>query len=194
MECPESLSRLSTFFRLILIIPVVFFLALLQGSSFNSGASDDVTNVTISGAAALVFAAWCTIIVRRNIPHFLFDFMVAVHRFANRAAAYIFLLTDKYPAFEGDWFLQFEVDYPERLTWWKIFFWKVITAIPHFIILFFLALAMFVVVTIAWFAILFTGQYPRGLHTFVVGVMRWGSRVTLYVESLTDEYPPFSLD
>ena len=67
-------------------------------------------------------------------------------------------------------------------------------AIPHYIVLFFLWIALIVVVIIAWFAILFTGRYPRGMFDFVEGVIRWGARVVAYAFTLvTDRYPPFSL-
>jgi len=199
MEYPERLSRLATFFRIILAIPVVIFLALIgtQSLNFSGYNAGDATN---AGAAAgsfggsIVLAIWVTILLRRNIPRWLFDFQVAVHRFTYRAYAYFALLTDKYPAFEGNWDLQYWVDYPERPSRWRLLFWKLITSIPHFFVLAALSIASVVVVIIAWFAILFTGAFPRGLHVFVVGVMRWGARVTAYVESLTDEFPPFSLD
>ncbi len=200
MEYPEKLSRLATFFRLILIIPVFIFLALVGGGSFNfqSYGNGDQFREGGSGAAvvggSVVFAIWATIVLRRNIPRWLFDFQVGLNRFTYRAYAYVALLTDRYPAFEGDWYLQYWVDYPERLSRWKVLFWKFITAIPHFFVLFALFFATVVVVIIAWFAILFTGTYPRGLHTFVVGTMRWQARVTAYVESLTDAFPPFSLE
>lgn len=71
---------------------------------------------------------------------------------------------------------------------------KWLLAFPHYIILFFLGIATFVAVVIAWFAILFTGRYPRSLFDFVVGVMRWYNRVTGYAVLLvTDAYPPFRL-
>ena len=72
---------------------------------------------------------------------------------------------------------------------------KWLLAIPHYIVLFFLGIAAFVSVVIAWFAILFTGRYPRGLFDFVVGVYRWFLRVDAYAFLLvTDRYPPFSLE
>ena len=71
---------------------------------------------------------------------------------------------------------------------------KWLLAIPHYIVLFFLGIGALVAVIIAWFAILFTGRYPRGLFDYVVGVMRWSNRVTGYALILvTDQYPPFSL-
>jgi hypothetical protein len=199
MEYPERLSRLATFFRLILAIPVFIFLTLLGGGSFDASQYDpDTTRNTGVAAGSIaggvLLAIWITILLRRNIPRWLFDFHVAVQRFSYRALAYFALLIDKYPAFEGNWYLQYWVDYPERPSRWKLFFWKLITSIPHFFVLAFLGIAVAIVVFIAWFAILFTGKYPRGMHDFVVGVMRWYARVTAYFESLTDAFPPFSLD
>ena len=127
------------------------------------------------------------------IPRWLFDFQVALNRWSNRAWGYFLLLTDRYPPFEGDWVISYDVRYPERLSRWKVLFWKVITAIPHFIILMFLALGAMIVTVIAWFFILIAGRYPRGLFDYVVGVMRWSVRVQAYLFSLTDEYPPFNL-
>jgi len=67
-------------------------------------------------------------------------------------------------------------------------------AIPHYVVLFFLAIGAVLAVIVAWFAILFTGTYPRALFDYVVGVGRWGLRVQVYAALLvTDEYPPFSL-
>ena len=71
---------------------------------------------------------------------------------------------------------------------------KWLLAIPHFLILIVLSIAAFFAIVIAWFAILFTGRYPRGLFDFVVGVGRWWLRVEAYAFLLvTDHYPPFSL-
>jgi hypothetical protein len=141
----------------------------------------------------VALASWLAILVRGRMPRWLFDFQVAFYRWANRAFGYFLLLTDRYPPFEGDWVIDYEVRYPERVSRWKLLFWKVITAIPHFIILEFLGLGAVIVTVIAWFFILFSGRYPRGLFDYVAGVMRWGARVWAYVLSLTDEYPPFNL-
>jgi hypothetical protein len=199
MEYPERLSRLSTFFRLLLAIPVFIFVALLSGGSVDAQQWDpDQTQNTGVAASSVIggvlLAIWITILLRRNIPRWLFDFYVAVQRFSYRALAYFALLIDKYPAFEGNWYLQYWVDYPERPSRWKVLFWKLITSIPHFFILIFLSIAAAIVVFIAWFAILFTAKFPRGMHDFVVGVLRWYARVHAYFASLTDAFPPFSLD
>jgi hypothetical protein len=104
------------------------------------------------------------------------------------------LLTDQYPPFEGDAPLAYDVDYPDRVSRRRLVLWKILTALPHFFILALLIIASTFVTFIAWWAILFTGKFPRGLHKFVVGVMRWTARVTAYVQSLTDVFPPYSLD
>lgn len=150
-------------------------------------------NAGFAGASGIVIAIWATILVRGRIPLWLFDFQVGYNRFSTRAASYFLLLTDRYPAFEGAWVVDYDVDYPEGVSRWKLLFWKILASIPHFIVLFFLWIAVLFCVFIAWFAILFTGKYPRGLHSFVAGVLRWGARVTAYVESLTDVFPPFSM-
>jgi hypothetical protein len=174
MEYPERLSRLSSAFRVVLAIPVAIFLSMLGGG--------------------LAGAGMAAVLVRGNMPRWLFDVQTGYQRFSSRAAAYFLLLTDQYPAFEGDWYVQYWADYPPRLSRWKVLVWKVIAAIPHFVALIGLWIAVVVVTFIAWFAILFTGSYPRGMHTFVVGVLRWTARVSAYVTSLTDEFPPFSLE
>jgi len=194
VEYPEQLDRLSTAFRIILYIPVAIFLALVGGQAFNYNNLDDVTTISLGGGGGVVLAIWAAVIVRQYVPHWLFNFQVALMRFEARAIGYLALLTDRFPAFGGEYPINFDVRYPERLNRWKVAIWKIITSIPHIIILIFLYLAAFVVVVIAWFAILFTGRYPQGLHTFVAGVFRWSLRVQAYIFSLTDEYPPFSFD
>jgi len=123
----------------------------------------------------------------------MFDFQVALIGWQVRALSYCLLLTDSYPPFEGDYPIRFEAQYPERLSRWKVLVWKCVTAIPHFVVLQFLWIAAYVALIIAWFVILFTGRFPRGLHGYVAGLVRWSMRVQAYVFSLTDEYPPFSL-
>ena len=190
VEYPERLGRLSTAFRILLFIPVAIFLALVGGTGF----SGDPTAIGLFGGGGVVLAIWAAVLVRQYVPHWLFDFQVALMRFGVRVFGYLALLTDRFPAFEGEYPINFDVRYPDQLSRWKVAIWKIITSIPHIIILFFLFLAAFVVVVIAWFAILFTGRYPRGLHGFVAGVFRWSLRVETYIVSLTDEYPPFSLE
>ncbi|HEY5640986.1 MAG TPA: DUF4389 domain-containing protein [Dehalococcoidia bacterium] len=192
IEYQERLSRLSTFFRLILMIPVLLFLAII-GSWSSTDASGDAFAFALGPLGALVLAHWIVIFLRRRPANWLFDVIVHIERFTLRASAYILLLADRYPAFEGEWLLRYEVERPETLSRWKLLFWKLITAIPHFVVLIVLWFVVVVVVVIGWFAILFIGRFPRGLHGLVEGWLRWNARVTAYVLSLTDRYPPFSL-
>jgi hypothetical protein len=141
------------------------------------------------------FIAWFAILFTKRYPRGLFDFVVNVNRWSANVGAYTGLLRDEYPPFSwepGQYAVTYEVDYPEELSRWLIFV-KWLLAIPHYIVLLFLFIAAAVVGFIAWFAILFTKRYPRGLFDFVVGVNRWNLRVNAYTSLLRDEYPPFSL-
>jgi hypothetical protein len=196
-EGPEELSRWSTIFRLFLMIPVLIFLAILTGgfgdfSQTDSGASAAAAGGGVFGG--LVIAYWLSILVRGGRPvGWLGSVIVAIQRFQLRAYTYFMLLTDKYPAFEGSWIANYEAQRPERVSRKQIFFWKVLTSIPHFVVLAVLAFVVAFCVVIAWFAILFTKRFPRGLRDFVVGWLRWSARVEAYVISLRDEFPPYSL-
>jgi hypothetical protein len=88
--------------------------------------------------------------------------------------------------------LRFDVEYPEKLSRLLKFF-KGLLAIPHWIILYALMAVAQAITVVAWFAILFTGRYPKGLFDFVVGIYRWQYNVGAYVLLLRDDYPPFSL-
>ncbi len=173
---PERLTRWKTLLRVFLAIPVLIFWAVVS-----------------SAVDAVVLGSWLAIIVRRRIPRWLFDFLVALYRWQYRALGYFLLLTEVYPPFEGDYPISFDVRYPERVIRWKVLIWKAITAIPHAIILFFLGIGALLATILAWFFILFAGRYPQGLFDYVAGVVRWSVRVNAYFLSLTDEYPPFNL-
>lgn len=194
VEYPERLGRLSTVFRVVLFIPIAIFLALVSGGGLNFGDYGDEFFFFAGSGGGIVLAIWAAVIVRQYVPHWMFDFQVALMRFQARAYGYLALLTDRFPAFEGDYPIDFDVRYPEKLSRWRVAIWKIISSIPHLILLIVLFVAVLVVTIVAWFAILFTGRYPEGLHTFVVGVFRWSLRVQAYIVSLTDEYPPFSLE
>ncbi|MDX2378383.1 MAG: DUF4389 domain-containing protein, partial [Acidimicrobiia bacterium] len=136
------------------------------------------------------------ILFKKRYPRWLFDFNLELTRFTVRVGAYMALLTDTYPSTVDHQNVALDIDYPDveqdlnrglPLVKWFL-------AIPHYIVLFFLAIGAFFVVIIAWFAILFTGRYPRGLFDYLVGVGRWALRVNAYAFLLTtDRYPPFSL-
>ena len=147
----------------------------------------------MSGLAA---ATALMIIFRQRYPRWWFDFSRELTRFGYRVCAYLFLLTDQYPSTVEEQAVHLEIDYPDAANdlnrWMPLVKWFL--AIPHYVVLAFLAIGVWFAGVVAWFAILFTGQYPRGLFDFVVGVGRWGLRVSAYASLLvTDRYPPFSL-
>jgi hypothetical protein len=136
------------------------------------------------------------ILFRQKYPRWWFDWNQELLRFENRVGAYLALLDDRYPSTDEHQSVRLELRYPDAERdlnrWLPLVKW--LLAIPHYIVLFFLWIAAIVSVIVAWFAILFTGRYPRGLFDFVVGVGRWTNRVTAYAFILvTDEYPPFRL-
>ena len=136
------------------------------------------------------------IIVRQKYPRWWFEWNRELQSFSNRVVAYLALMTDQYPATDEEQSVQQDYTYPhvgrDINRWMPIVKWFL--AIPHYVVLFFLDIAMVGAVIVAWFAILFTGQYPRRMFDFVEGVMRWNNRVIGYVGTLvTDEHPPFRL-
>jgi hypothetical protein len=105
-------------------------------------------------------------------------------------------MDDKYPSTDEHQSVRLDYPYPDAARdlnrWLPLVKW--LLAIPHYIALFFLDIAALVAVIAAWFAILFTSRYPRGLFGFVEGVARWHNRVIGYAVTLvTDSYPPFRL-
>lgn len=205
VEYPEKLDRVTTFFRLIWIIPIAIILSLISATA----ASSSVTVVTESGevvsratstgagiAGGLAVATALMILFRQRYPRWWFDFALEFSRFSARVGAYFALLTDQYPSTVDEQAVHLDIDYPDAEQdlnrWLPLVKW--LLAIPHYIVLFFLVIGAFFVWIIAWFAILFTGRYPRGLFDYMVGVGRWALRVEAYVSLLvTDAYPPFSL-
>ena len=191
---------MTTAFRLILIIPIAIILGILTNSSTNAVKTESGTWVTTTGASilgALFFATVLMLVFRARYPRWWFDFGYELTRFSARVGAYLVLLTDEYPSTVDEQRVHLDIDYPDDVErdlnrFLPIVKWFL--AIPHLIVLFFLGIGAFFAVIVAWFAIVFTGQYPRGLFDFVVGVGRWGLRVYAYAFLLvTDRYPPFSL-
>ena len=188
IDYPERLDRVTTFFRLIWIIPVVIIVALAGNAVATSGGG-----IT----AGLAVATALMIVFRRRYPRWWFDFARELVRFETRVAAYLLLVTDQYPSTVEEQSVHVEIDYPEveqdLNRWLPLVKW--LLAIPHYIVLVVLVIIAFFAVVIAWFAILFTGRYPAGLFDFVVGVGRWALRVQAYAFLLvTDRYPPFSMN
>ncbi len=204
IDYPEKLDRFTTFFRLIWAIPILIVLSVISATSTSTvtvvtRTGEVVSRATSTGggiAAALFGATLLLILFRQRYPRWWFDFAREFTRFGARVGAYLALLTDRYPSTVEEQAVHLEIDYPDveqdLNRWLPLVKWFL--AIPHYIVLAFLAIGAFFAIVIAWFAILFTGRYPRGLFDYVVGVGRWALRVQAYVSLLvTDRYPPFSL-
>jgi hypothetical protein len=192
----RPLSRLTSFFRIFTIIPIAIVLDTVSGGTWESSGSNDTTLIATSAGGLLFAAPLLMILFRRKYPRWWFDWNLELQRFGNRVGTYLALMNDQYPATDEQQWLQLDYAYPYAATdlnrWLPLVKWFL--AIPHYIVLFFLDIAVVVVVIIAWFAILFTGRYPRGLFHFVEGVVRWHNRVIGYALTLvTDRYPPFRL-
>src|SRR6516165_6353276 len=173
----RPLNRLSTAFRIILVTPIAILLSALSGG-------------------VLFFAPLLMILFRRKYPRWWFDWNLELQRFTNRVGIYLALMDDRYPSTDDHQSVHLDYPYPDAARdlnrWLPLVKW--LLAIPHYIVLFFLDIAAFVVVIVAWFAILFTGTYPQGMFGFVEGVIRWNVRVAGYALVLiTDQYPPFRL-
>jgi len=192
----RPLNRVTTFFRVFTVIPIAIVLGSLSNSEWSSTMGGHSTTYA-SGAAGLLFVpVLLMLLFRRKYPGWWFDWNLELTRFSTRVGAYVALLDDTYPSTDEEQSVHLQIERPdgERLSRWLPLV-KWLLAIPHLIVLAFLGIAAFFVVVFAWFAILFTGRYPRGAFGFVVGVMRWGLRVTCYAVLLTtDRYPPFSMD
>ena len=190
----RPLNRLTTAFRIFVAIPILIVIGALSGGSSHTTSSQ--TSTYIAGGGGLLFLPpLLMILFRQKYPRWWFDWNLNLLRFTNRVTAYLALLDDHYPSTDEEQAAHLDFPYPDAHQmnrWLPLVKW--LLAVPHYIVLFFLAIGAVVVVIIAWFAILFTGRYPRSLFDFVVGVLRWGNRVTAYAFVLvTDHYPPFSL-
>lgn len=199
IDYPQQLDRLTSALRLVWVIPIGIILGLVTASGSNQVIRETGETVRGSGGGILTGLAVATalmIVVRQRYPRWWFDFARELVRFGARVAAYVALLTDKYPSTVDEQSVHLEIDYPDverdLNRWLPLVKW--LLAIPHVVVLVMLGVAAVFAVVIAWFAILFTGRYPTPLFDFVVGVGRWGLRVQAYAMLLvTDQYPPFSL-
>jgi Domain of unknown function (DUF4389) len=190
----RPLDRLTTGFRIFVAIPIVIVLGTVSGGSWEW--SYDNTRSAAAGVGGLLFfGPLLLILFRQKYPRWWFDWNLE-QRFGNRVGAYLALMDDHYPATDQHQSVHLDYPYPDAQRdlnrWLPLVKW--LLAIPHYIVLFFLDIAALVVVIVAWFAILFTGRYPRGMFDFVEGVIRWHNRVLAYALVLvTDRYPPFRL-
>ncbi len=198
VEYPDrDLDRVATAFRLIWAIPILILVATIGGDpSAGWDTHSQGSSVALSGTALLFVPPLLMILFRQKYPRWWFDWNLELMRFSNRICVYVGLMDDRYPSTDEQQSVLLELPYPDAKNglnrWLPIVKWAL--AIPHFIVLVFLSIGAFFAVVGAWFAILFTGRYPRGLFDFVLGVLRWWNRVIAYAFALvTDEYPPFRL-
>jgi Domain of unknown function (DUF4389) len=189
----RDLNRLTTFFRIFTVIPIYIVLALVVGYYYGTG---EYTSYAGAGIGLLTLPTVLMLLFRKKYPRWWFDWNLEVSRFSNRVGIYIALMDDTYPSTDEQQAVHLDFPYPDAendlqrgmpLIKWLL-------AIPHYIVLIFLGIGAFFVVIFAWFAILFTGRFPRGAFDFVEGVLRWENRVIAYAFTLvTDKYPPFRL-
>lgn len=191
----QPLNRLTTFFRIFVAIPILIVIGLIMGASSSWTANG--WSYTMAGGGILFLPLLLMILFHQKYPRWWFDWNLALVRFGARVTVYLNLLRDEYPSTDDEQSVHVELIYPDVKVglnrWLPLVKWFL--AIPHYIVLACLYIATFVVVVIAWFAILINRRYPRGMFDFVVGVLRWNIRVIAYAFMLTtDKYPPFSLN
>ena len=189
----RPLNRLTTFFRIFTVIPIAIVLGAVSGQTWVSSEG----RYYIAGAGGLlVLGPLLMILFRLKYPRWWFDWNLELQRFSNRVGIYLALMDDTYPSTDEHQSVHLDYRYPDVPAELNRFLplVKWLLAIPHYIVLAFLHIGAVVAVIVAWFAILFTGRYPRGIFDYVEGVIRWNNRVAGYAFVLiTDRYPPFRL-
>lgn len=178
-EYPTQPSKL-TFVKWILAIPQYIVLGI----------------VGIAAYFMLIYA-WLSVLITERYPRNAYDFLVGAGRWATRVNAYIFFMAEEYPPFTMEevptYPARFEPPpFPgERMP--RAAALQPILAIPAWI---FAGIVLYIgelVALVAGFAIIFNGEYPRGMYDFVVGALRAQARTLVYVSMMTGEYPPFEL-
>lgn len=191
----RDLDRVTTFFRIFVAIPILIVLGSVNGGTWQ-WTYENGSTVAAGAGGLLFFGPLLMIVFREKYPRWWFDWNRELIRFSTRVGAYLALMNDRYPATDDQQSVRLDFDYPDvprdLNRWLPLVKWFL--AIPHYVVLAFLYLGAIVVIVISWFAILFTGRYPRGLFEYVEGVIRWQVRVAGYAFLLvTDRYPPFRL-
>jgi hypothetical protein len=193
----RDLNRLTTALRIFTVIPIAIVLATIGGYSTSwVNGSGNTTTIAVGGTGLLFIPPLLMIVFRRKYPRWWFDWNLQLLRFSNRVGVYLALMDDRYPSTDEQQSVHLDFAYPDAQAelnrWLPIVKW--LLAIPHYIVLFFLFIGVFFAAIGAWFGILFTGRYPRGIFDYVEGVIRWNNRVVGYALVLiTDAYPPFRL-
>jgi hypothetical protein len=194
----RALNRLTTALRIFTVIPIAIVLASITGYSGHYGGhgGTGATSIAVGGTGLLFLPPLLLIVFRQRYPRWWFDWNLQILRFFTRVGLYVALMDDRYPSTDDEQSLHLDFAYPDAEhdlnRWLPLVKWFL--AIPHYIVLFFLYLGAIIVVIGAWFTILLTGRYPRGIFGYVEGVIRWHNRVVAYAFVLvTDQYPPFRL-
>jgi hypothetical protein len=192
----RPLDRLSTLLRLFVAIPILIVLGSVAGETWEWSTRNNTAVVAAGAGGLLFFAPLLMIVFRQKYPRWWFDWNLELLRFSNRVIVYLALMDDRYPSTDEGQAVHLDYPYPDVQRdlnrWLPLVKW--VLAILHYIALFVLDIVLVVVVIIAWFAILFTERYPRGLFDYVEGVIRYHNRVVGYALVLiTDQYPPFRL-
>ena len=192
----RELNRLTTGFRIFTVIPIAIVLGTIGGYSGTWGGGTRATTVAVGGTGLLFIPPLLMILFRQKYPRWWYDWNLELLRFVNRVGIYLALMDDRYPSTDVQQSVRLDFAHPdaqqELNRWLPLVKWFL--AIPHYIVLAVLYLGALVVVIVAWFAIVFTGRYPRGIFDYVEGVIRWHNRVVGYAFVLvTDQYPPFRL-
>lgn len=177
----EKRSRLTTFFRLITAIPHIIWLALYG-----------------IAAGFATIAAWFVLLFTAKFPQGLYDFLVGFHRYYTRVNAYIWLITDKFPPFNGnddeEYAAHLVVGPPlEKYSRAKVFF-RIILYIPFYIVAYVFTIALEVVAIIAWFAIVITGKEATGLQNALTYLFSFVTRTQVWYGLLTEDWPKFGDD
>jgi Domain of unknown function (DUF4389) len=192
----RELDRLSSALRIFWVIPIAILAGTIEGGSYVYQAGGQGVRYAGGGIGVLFIPVVLMLLFRKKYPRWWYDWNLQLARFSNRIITYLALMEDRYPSTDDQQAVHLEFPYPDAeqdlsrglpLVKWLL-------AIPHYIVLFFLWIGVLFAAIGAWFAILFTGRYPRSLFDYIEGVIRWENRVGAYAFLLiTDRYPPFSL-
>jgi Domain of unknown function (DUF4389) len=174
----EKRSRLTTFFRWLLVIPHLIVMAFYG-----------------LAAGVVVIVAWFALVFTGRWPTGMYDFVAGFFRYATAVHGYWWLLTDRYPPFGPD-----VDDYPVRLSVappqaeysrLKVLF-RIILAIPPYIIAYAMNIVAQVGAFLAWFAIVVLGRQPKGLQDMIVLGLSYQQRAYAYMGLLAEDWPPFT--
>ena len=149
--------------------------------------------------AILLFLSFWTILFTGKYPRSWFEYQVKLKRWELRLNAVILNLSDDYPPFGLDAEyppVEFNIDHPEHVSRSSVLlralFGALYVGIPHGFLLMFRIFFVQILMFLAWWAVLFTGEYPKSWFEWAEGTLRWDARVNCYLMFLTQDYPPFT--